>query len=65
MSLQKFHNDFNSRKLGREIDTMGNESVTCQNILCPLSYSTNGKGPLRVTLDLVLQNVLPKIKIEL
>jgi hypothetical protein len=57
----QFNNDFNSGQLARVCKAMDNHKIVDRNVLCPWSCSCACRDAGRISLDLVIQRMIPEV----
>ena len=65
LHFSQFNKDYNSGNLAKVVDAMNNHDVIDSNVLCPWSCSTSCRGAGRISFDLMIQRLLPEVKLLL
>ena len=65
LDLKQFNKDYNSEQLSRVVDAMNNRSVIMNNVLCPWTCSASCRDSGRLSLDIMVQRMLPQVILKL
>ena len=65
IDIIRYHDDYNSDKLSRIVAAMNNQNVVNMNILCPWNCLCSCLNAGYISLDIMIQRMLPKIIIPL
>ena len=65
LAYNQFNSDYNGGNIARVVCAMSNERVIYLNVLCPWTCSTSCRASGRISLDIIIQRMLPETKLLL
>ena len=65
LEFLRYNNDFNSGQLSRVCEAMRNNHIIDRNVLCPWSCSTSCKDAGRISLDILIQRMIPMVNLTM